>query len=92
MSEIKICKAHSLDPDECRAVAEDLLDQLVTKFGGSVREQNEQFQYRHSSGVKASVIIQPGELQVNVKLGLMARSFAPQMRSAIQEVLDEQLV
>lgn len=91
MSNIQICRQHDLDKDECRAVAEDLLDQLVDRFGGSVSEQGDDYLFRHPAGVKAMVEARQGELNVNVKLGLMTRSLAPTLEDKINKVLDEQL-
>jgi putative polyhydroxyalkanoate system protein len=91
MSNIKICRSHGLEASECRAVAEDLLGRLVNKFGGNFKQSGDNFHYRHPSGVKAQIAMQASELTVDVKLGVMTRSFAPQMETAINEVLDEQL-
>ena len=91
MSIIEISRAHNLDADECRTVAEDLLDQLVAKFGGSVRSEGECYSYRHSTGLKARVDPQAGNLDISVKLTMMTRSFAPLVEQQIQEVLDKHL-
>ena len=55
MSNIKICKQHELDEQECRTVAEKLLGKLVSKFGGSFKDDSDGFHYTHSSGIKAVV-------------------------------------
>jgi len=91
MSTIRISRSHELDADECRAVAEDLLDQLVAKFGGSVRAQGACYSYRHTTGLKAMVEPQEGNLDINVKMTMMTRSFAPQVEQQIHLVLDKHL-
>lgn len=91
MSQIKICKQHQLDEHECRAVAEKLLDKLVTKFGGSVKAGGDDFHYKHSTGINALVEPRDGELLVNVKMGMLTRSMAPQLEAEINRVLDEKI-
>ena len=91
MSQIKICKQHQLDQQECRDVAEKLLDKLVAKFGGSVKAGGDEYHYKHSTGINAVVEPRDGELLVNVKMGLLTRAMAPQLEAEINRVLDEQI-
>lgn len=91
MKNIKICRQHKLDSDECREVAEHLLDKLVDHFGGSVSCIGEDYQYRHPTGIKALVEARSEELNVNVKLGLMTAALAPKLEQEINRVLDEHI-
>ncbi|MEM7360108.1 MAG: polyhydroxyalkanoic acid system family protein [Pseudomonadota bacterium] len=91
MSNIHISRKHNLDHDECLAVAEDLLDQLVSAFGGRVSRDGNCYNYRHTTGLRAVIEPKEGELDINVKLNLMTRSFGPQVEQQINEVLDEHI-
>jgi len=91
MSQIKICKQHDLDEQQCRDVAEQLLDKLVAKFGGSLQAGGDEYYYKHSTGINAVVEPRHGELLVNVKMGLLTRAMAPQLEAEINRVLDEQI-
>lgn len=91
MSNVRICRAHDLDEQECKALAEELLEKLVSKFGGSYSERGSNYQYRHTAGVSANVEPNAGELVVEVKLGIMTRALAPQLESEMNKVLDEYL-
>jgi len=91
MSNIHICREHDLDEQECQSLAEELLQKLVSKFGGSYQEKGSNFAYRHTAGVTADVEPKAGELVVNVKLNFMTRALAPQLESEMNRVLDEHL-
>ncbi len=91
MSKIQVCRPHTLGEQDCQNLAQELLNKLVEKFGGSYKPVGNHYTYRHTAGVNATV--EPGneELVVNVKLGMMARAFAPQLESEMNKVLDEYL-
>ncbi|GAA6139135.1 hypothetical protein NBRC116583_28820 [Arenicella sp. 4NH20-0111] len=91
MSKIQVCRAHDLSGEECQTLAEELLNKLVDKFGGSYQPAGVNYSYRHTAGVTATVEPKEDELIVNVKLGMMARAFAPQLESEMNKVLDEYL-
>jgi len=91
VSSVHICREHTLDKDECKVVAEKMLDKLVTKFGGKIKQDGEMIRYRHPTGINACVEPKEGELVVDVKLGLMTKSMAPKIDQAINKELDKQL-
>lgn len=89
MSKIQVCRPHNLGEQECHDLAIELLDKLVDKFGGSYQPSGNDYAYKHSVGVKAIIEPKEDELLVNVKLGMMARAFAPQLESEMNTVLDK---
>jgi len=91
MNNLQICREHDLDQDQCQTMAEDLLQKLVAKFGGSYKANGQNFLYKHTAGVKADIEPKEGELVVNVKLGMMTRALAPQLEKEMNKVLDEYL-
>lgn len=89
MSKVRVCREHNLGEQECQSLAEELLNKLVNKFGGSYRANGTSYAYKHTAGVNATVEPKANELVVDVKLGIMARAFAPQLESEMNKVLDE---
>ncbi|MBT8115899.1 MAG: polyhydroxyalkanoic acid system family protein [Arenicella sp.] len=91
MRRINICKQHDLDEDDCRTVAEDLLDQLVDHFGGYVEPDGDHYCYIHGTGIKAKVLPGEGELTINVTMSLLTGALAPRLEQEIHRVLEEQI-
>ncbi len=91
MSKIHVKRELDLNAEECNALAEKLLGKLTAKFGGSYKPDGENYRYRHTAGVDATVEPRAGELTVNVKLGFMTRALAPQLEREMNKVLDEHL-
>ena len=89
MSKVRICRSHNLGQEECQNLAEELLNKLVNTFGGSYNSTGRDYTYKHTAGVNAVVEPRENELVVNVKLGIMARAFAPQLESEMNKVLDD---
>ena len=80
-----------MEYDECREVAQQLLDKLVDHFGGSISCIGDDYQYRHPTGIKAVIEARAKEFNVNVKLGLLTGALAPRLDEEINRVLDEHL-
>lgn len=91
MSNIVIKREHDLDEDECRSLAESLLEKLVQKFGGSVQLDGASLCYRHTTGMKAYVEPRDGQLDIRVKLNFMTKSLAPAIEKQINAVLDKHI-
>lgn len=89
MKNLTIKRAHDLDEQECRDLAEDLLGQLIDRYGGSKSVHGDCFEYRHKTGMKAVVEPKAGELEINVKLNLMTRTFGPEIEKQVNRVLDK---
>lgn len=92
MSTVTVRRAHNLGLEASKKVAEKLLTKLVDKFGGNYHCDGDNFSYKHTLGVDAVVEANDDELIVNVKLGMMTRSFAPKLESEMQRIFDENLV
>jgi len=91
LSNIHVCRKHDLDEGECKALAVELLERLVTEFGGGYKLEGDNYRYKHTTGVNAQVVPKAGELLVDVKLGIMTRSLAPMLEQKMNEVLDDYL-
>ena len=92
MFKLHISRNHNLEHDECHALAEDLLSQLVGKYGGKFKAEGENLKYRHAT-TGMSAIVEPGQetLDITVKLNMMTRSFGPQIENEINKVLDKKI-
>ena len=92
MYKLHISRDHHLDHDECHTLAEDLLGQLVGKYGGKFKAEGEELKYRHAT-TGMSAIVQPGDdtLHIIVKLNMMTRSFGPIIEQEINKVLDDRI-
>jgi len=86
---IHISRQHNMEYDECCQFAEKLLDKMVDKFGGNLSCVDDTYQYKHSTGIKASVEPASKEINVNVTLGLLTSAMAPMVEDEINKVLDK---
>lgn len=91
MSDLRVCRELDVDEQECHALAIELLDKLVSKFGGKYKQDGANYRYKHTAGVNALVEAKAGELIVDVKLGMMTRALAPQLEKEMNRVLDDHL-
>jgi len=91
MSNLRVCRELDVDEQECQELALELLEKLVGKFGGTYKQEGDNYRYKHTAGVNALVEARAGELNVDVKLGMMTRALAPQLEKEMNRVLDEHL-
>jgi len=91
MSKIKLYREHELDQQESRALAENLLNKLIDKYGGRYAEEDDNFRYKHPAGVNAIVEPNEGEFIVNIKLGIMTRALGSRLQGDMDRILDEYL-
>ena len=91
MSNLRVCRELDIDEQECQGLAVELLDKLVSKFGGKYKQEGSNYRYKHTAGVNALVEPKAGELNVDVKLGMMTRALAPQLEKEMNRVLDDHL-
>jgi len=91
MSNLRVCRELDVDEQECQDLAVELLEKLVSKFGGKYKQDGSNYRYKHTAGVNALVEPKAGELSVDVKLGMMTRALAPQLEKEMNRVLDDHL-
>lgn len=91
MSDLRVCRELDVDEQECQNIAVELLEKLVSKFGGKYKQDGSNYRYKHTAGVNALVEPKAGELSVDVKLGMMTRALAPQLEKEMNRVLDDHL-
>jgi len=88
MSTIQVRREHDLGQQASKELAEKLLNKLIEKFGGKYSPDGDNFRYKHTAGVNAVVEPLEDEISINVKLGIMARGFAPQLEQEMNRALD----
>jgi len=91
MSKINFHREHQLDKHESRALAEELLNKLVDKYGGRYGEDGNSFRYNHPAGVNAIVEPNQGEFIINIKLGFMTRALGSRLQGDMDRIRDEYL-
>ena len=89
MASIKVSRAHCMEISECRAKAEELLEMLVERFGGSFYEEGDEYAYKHPTGLKAKVAPTEDLLTIDVKLTLMTMALGPKLDQEINRQLDK---
>jgi len=91
MSKITLQREHQLNQKESREMAENLLNKLVSKYGGKLTEDGNDFRYKHTAGVNATIEPKESEFVITVKLGIMARALGPKLEGDMNRILDEYL-
>ncbi len=91
MGRFKITREHSMDKDEVRAAAEDLAQDLKSRFNINPRWDGDTVSLK-GSGVKGALTIADNHVDVKVELGLLASAFERPLKKEINRCLDEYLV
>jgi putative polyhydroxyalkanoate system protein len=89
--DIALEQAHSLGRAEARKRLAEVEAKLKERFGVSLQWNGDLAQVT-GKGVSGSIAISDTQLVVNLKLGLMMRPLAGQIRAAIQRQIDKALV
>lgn len=88
MAGFKISKPCTMPREDVREAAEKLAVQLERDFGVRSRWQGDTV-YINGAGVDGCLCIEENQLDVSVKLGLMASMFEAPLRKEVQRYLDE---
>jgi putative polyhydroxyalkanoate system protein len=88
MSSIEIRHSHSLPPAQAREAVEDFAAKLGKRFGMDYRWEGDVLHFKRS-GVDGQITLQPGQLQVSAKLGLLFTAMKGSIEKEMRRVLDE---
>lgn len=91
MKNIRIQREHNLGQTECLKLAEKITDNLIARIGGTKSIDGNVIHYKHMSGSKGILISNESNLQVDVQLGLLVRSFGSSIEKEIHESCDKYL-
>ena len=86
---LHISRQHTMEHDECCQFSEKLLGKMVDKFGGSLSCVDDNYQYSHSTGIKAMVEPAANEINVIVTFGMLTGEMAPMVEKEINKVFDK---
>lgn len=91
MKNIRVKREHNLGQAECQKLAEQITDKLIARIGGTKSIDGNVIHYKHISGSKGILTSNDDNLQVDVQLGLLVRSFGSSIEKEIHESCDEYL-
>jgi len=90
MSTIKIHRKHNLDDTQIREHLQSLLEQFSSEYGIRHQWQGDMLELERS-GAKGFIRLQTGELELELKLGMLLRPFKGKIEHAILEYMDKNL-
>lgn len=90
MSTIDIRHAHTLPAENARKAIEEVAAKLSERFGLESNWVGDVLNF-NGSGVDGAIALQPGQVQVTVKLGFLLSAMKGMVESEIQRVLKEKL-
>lgn len=84
MAEIKFEREHALGLEQARKVAQEVADEMATKYDFNNEWQGDVLTFERS-GVHGTLSVDDGKVVLNAKLGILLAAFAPR----IQKQLDQ---
>lgn len=90
MSNISIRRKHTLDDEAIRAQIEQLADEFSGQIGLRYHWQGNQLNLERA-GANGYIRMLPGELEIELKLGMLLRPLGGKIESTINEYLDRHL-
>lgn len=90
MSEIKIERAHKLGSKEARKRVDNLEAKLKEKYGVSL-EWNGNVANVKGTGVSGTLAVEDAKVAVNIKLGLLLRPLAGQIKQGLEHQVNKAL-
>ena len=90
MSSIDITHRHALPPDAARRAVEDAVARLGEKLGVDYRWEGDTLHFQRQ-GVDGRIALQPGQVHVAAKLGLLFSALKGTIESELLRVLQERL-
>jgi putative polyhydroxyalkanoate system protein len=91
MAGFRLQKPYTMDKNEVRAAAEGLASKLEQEHGVRSRWQGDSVRIK-GAGIDGNLSFHDGNIDVSVKLGLLASAFQGVLRKEVQRYLDEHIV
>ncbi len=88
MARIKLHKKHTMPKEDVLQAAQDLAAKLERKHGVRAKWRGDSVSMRAPS-IEGYLAVTDDTIEVSVKLGMLASSFAPRLEREIQRYLDE---
>lgn len=90
MAAIDIRRSHSLSIDQAKCVVDELAQSMATRFGIHCTWQGDVLCFSRA-GVDGRIAVNPGEIHVQAKLGLLMRALQPMIEQEIARQMDDRL-
>ena len=90
MATIHFTRQHQLDRDAARAEVQKLADKLSRELSASYQWQGDRLVFKRS-GADGFVAIGDGEIELEIKLGMLLSPLKGQIESTIRAYLDQHL-
>ena len=90
MATIRIHRKHDLDHDRVRDEVQKLADELARKLSAQYRWQGDKLTFERS-GASGHIQIGEGEVDVEIRLGMLLTPMQGTIRSTIEEYLANRL-
>ena len=90
MSTIEIRHPHSLPPAQARKAVEEFAVKLGQRFGLDYRWEGDVMHFKRT-GVDGQIALQPGQLLVSAKLGMLFSAMKGTIEQEMRRVLAERL-
>lgn len=90
MSQIHIVHPHARTPAQARQAVEQAAAKLHTRFGVASHWQDDTLHFARP-GVEGRIALQPGQVEVEARLGLLFSAFQSLAEDEIRRVLAEKL-
>lgn len=90
MTTIRIHRTHSLNETAIRARIEELAAELSSSLSAQCHWQGDRLEFKRS-GASGYIQQRPGEIEVQIKLGMMLKPLRGKIEATINHHLDEAL-
>jgi putative polyhydroxyalkanoate system protein len=91
MANIRIKRKHNLNRDDARAKVEELAKSLQAKLGANYQWDGDCLRFKRSGATGFIDVSREGEVEVDVKLGLVLRPMKGMIEKSINEGFDTAL-
>ncbi len=90
MTTIHIQRKHRLAPNELRRHVDALADDLQRKLSAKYHWEGDTLHFSRT-GASGTITLDPEQLEIQIKLGLLLRPFTNAVEQSVSEYLDEYL-
>ena len=90
MSVITVSRSHTLEFDEVKVIAEDVVANLAEEFGVKYHWENETVKFK-GAGAKGKMMLSPSSVDLKMELSFMLTPFKTKIQNSITRRLDELL-
>lgn len=90
MSVIMVTRSHTLEFDEVKAIAEEVVVNLAEEFGVKYHWENETLKFK-GAGAKGKMLLSPSSVDLKMELSFLLTPFKTKIENSITRRLDDLL-